>query len=1066
MICLLFSAASSRASRTVTASARRRGASQRRAPIEEEVARELSFEETTDADSEFGYVAPSASAFSVDRSYVSASKVSAGMKSPAQYIAERDSTIFQVDACDWVVQDPHDVLIPSTRASNTPKHTSVIPDLTLEHRAPVVPVAPPLPALPPVEEFWDVVYDVFPFVFKGPGIRIAIAIAGVAHKGTALKLEALHARYSSRPFHFPGKLLLVLALAAFFLLVSAPAVAYLRAQTSAGPVKLSGGGVVTEQDMNRIGDRVLAAVKANVGALDLVVMPQLVAAENKLTTAFTGLNTQLGARATQDLTALRVELLKSLQSEITSAVSTGKSDLSAFEKAAQSKFVVKPELVAVAAKSKADVDALAAAAKSAYVTHPELDAVEKTLRQWTEQQIAAQTAKTSATLTAAAAAAGDKLRAEFAAAAAAASTGTAKDIELVRVKLTSLVETEVLRASQASQTSWTAALEKMRLELAGGNLAETLTVQIRSKIMDGVTADATKAAMAAAERAGKASFDANLAASVKAAKEAAAEVARAEADRAIAAAMLSSTAAVAGASQQANVAESRVAAAIEKAHSAAADAARAQAEAAVSGTKASHAEATAKEALAAATKLSEQSAVAAATLDARFKDVIESAFAANSPAWSRARAELLAAAATAAGEAAASMRASLEKDLAAVAATVAEEKAKLAALTASVSAVEARVGKTETELAALRTDSTAARTAADSASAAVVELRKRVEVIVTASATGSSIDAAELQRVTALVAAVEERAAAAAKETEAVAKQAKDAAAAAASAAATGAEAKQAAAAAKDAAAGAASAAQVEALERQIAQLSAVAAAAKDAAAKASAEAEAARAASAAATAAAAAGMDAATLRSRIDDALEVFAADRTAMVDFAAKGAGGRVLAHTATHTPQYSSNQFMSWLTSCYVPTKAPETLIEAGMEAGSCWPMAGSHGFVFLQLIAPIKVSKITLQHLSHTIATNITTAPRGFRLHGVTAQAAAAWRDAGAKESDEPAGALLGEFAFDALGPRALQTFTVAKSAAAEQVYSHVKVEVLSNHGNQDFTCIYRVRIHGETAKVNA
>jgi hypothetical protein len=1031
--------------------------------IEEEIARELSFEETTDADSEYGFVAPSASAFSVERtttsSYSSSSSSSSSasassfMKSPAQAIAERDSTIFQVDACDWVVQDPHSLMLLNSARKRSPVVAPVRPPAPVTP-APVPvrvlpPTPPPAPAapvkLPPVAEFWDDIYDVFPFVFKGPGIRVAIAIAGVAHKGSALKLEALHARYASRPFHFPWKLLLLCALVAFFATVTGPAMAYLRAQASSGPVALSGGGVVTERDMQRIGDRVLAGVKANVGTLELVTLAQLLLSEKKLTAAFTGLNDKLGAQAASDVAALRLELLKTLRGELGAAVQTGKADLAAFEKAAALKFVTHPELDAAVKAGKADLAAYVKVADGKFVTHPELDAVERKLAQWMEQQLTAQTARATADLGKAAAQTAELVKREV----AGAQTATSKDLELLRVKLTALVETEVMRASQASQTQWTAALDKMRLDLAGGNLVETLTQQVRSKIMDSVTADATKAAMDAADRAGRESFSANLAASVKAAKEAAAEIAKFEADKAIAAAMVTSTAA---GSSAASVAEARVAAAIEKAHSAAAEAARAQADAKVAAAKAEHADAAAARALDAASKVAEQAAAAAAAVDARFKQAAEQAFSAGSPGWARARAELLSAAETGAASAAAAVKADLSAELAKLAATVRAEQEKLSALTATVTSVDKRVAAAEGSLAALGKDTAAAQAASASASEAasaaaraVAELKQRVESLTASAAAGSTVEASEVARLTVLITAVEARAAAAAEQ--------------AAAAGRTAAEAVAAGAAAQQSAAAAATAAQLAALEKQVAQLTAAAAAAKDAAATAAGEAETAKRVATAAAAAAAQGVDTAALRSQIDDALEIFAADRTALVDFATKGAGGRVLAHTPTHTPQYSSNNLMSWLTSCYVPTKSPDTILEPNMDAGSCWPMAGHQGFVFVQLSAPIKVTKFTLQHISHTVAGNITTAPRGFRLYGVSAAAVAQWRDAGT--DGEPAGTLLGEYTYDARGPRAVQTFAIPPSPAAQGVYAHVKIEVLGNHGNQDFTCIYRIRVHGET-----
>lgn len=52
---------------------------------------------------------------------------------------------------------------------------------------------------------------------------------------------------------------------------------------------------------------------------------------------------------------------------------------------------------------------------------------------------------------------------------------------------------------------------------------------------------------------------------------------------------------------------------------------------------------------------------------------------------------------------------------------------------------------------------------------------------------------------------------------------------------------------------------------------------------------------------------------------------------------------------------------------------------MSVGHCWPMAGSCGFAIIRLHAPVKVTNISLEHVSHLIALDYSTAPKGFELH---------------------------------------------------------------------------------------
>jgi hypothetical protein len=65
------------------------------------------------------------------------------------------------------------------------------------------------------------------------------------------------------------------------------------------------------------------------------------------------------------------------------------------------------------------------------------------------------------------------------------------------------------------------------------------------------------------------------------------------------------------------------------------------------------------------------------------------------------------------------------------------------------------------------------------------------------------------------------------------------------------------------------------------------------------------------------------------------------------------------------------------------------------------------------------------------------------------------------ADESKGVLLGEYRYDIYGTQ-VQTFAVQPDAQldAEQSFSVVKLAVSSNYGHEDFTCVYRFRVHGD------
>ena len=54
--------------------------------------------------------------------------------------------------------------------------------------------------------------------------------------------------------------------------------------------------------------------------------------------------------------------------------------------------------------------------------------------------------------------------------------------------------------------------------------------------------------------------------------------------------------------------------------------------------------------------------------------------------------------------------------------------------------------------------------------------------------------------------------------------------------------------------------------------------------------------------------------------------------------------------------------------------------------------------------------------------------------------------------------LGVFEYDAENGAPLQMFHVEN--VPEEVYPMVELDILSNHGNQNYTCLYRFRVHGK------
>lgn len=59
--------------------------------------------------------------------------------------------------------------------------------------------------------------------------------------------------------------------------------------------------------------------------------------------------------------------------------------------------------------------------------------------------------------------------------------------------------------------------------------------------------------------------------------------------------------------------------------------------------------------------------------------------------------------------------------------------------------------------------------------------------------------------------------------------------------------------------------------------------------------------------------------------------------------------------------------------------------------------------------------------------------------------------------------IGKWSYDTKSDHAVQTFTVKNDQ--KEAFSFVLLQVLSNHGHEEFTCLYRFRVHGTEVSEN-
>jgi hypothetical protein len=182
-------------------------------------------------------------------------------------------------------------------------------------------------------------------------------------------------------------------------------------------------------------------------------------------------------------------------------------------------------------------------------------------------------------------------------------------------------------------------------------------------------------------------------------------------------------------------------------------------------------------------------------------------------------------------------------------------------------------------------------------------------------------------------------------------------------------------------------------------------------------------------------------------------------------------------------------------------PEAILQKNTLPGACWPMSGTSGQVTLKLAYPVVVAAISIDHVAGAIISEgqRTTAPKHLKVVGYP-PCHSNDVDCSALGFDMSDPTDIAEIAYDVQSSKSVQTFEsnyakVVKSlpksdlrddeastkadryeidengscSAAEATscsgpprirVAGLTVHILENWGNPDFTCLYRVRVHGE------
>ncbi|XP_078044032.1 tetratricopeptide repeat protein 39C [Augochlora pura] len=184
---------------------------------------------------------------------------------------------------------------------------------------------------------------------------------------------------------------------------------------------------------------------------------------------------------------------------------------------------------------------------------------------------------------------------------------------------------------------------------------------------------------------------------------------------------------------------------------------------------------------------------------------------------------------------------------------------------------------------------------------------------------------------------------------------------------------------------------------------------------------------------------------------LQTYDADKTGRTDYALQSSGGAILSIRNTETYSAGAPVLKLFGIPLCQQQNTPQTIIQTGVLPGECWAFKGSTGSAVIQLLGPVIVSGVSLEHIPESISPTgeTSTAPKKFSLWGLDCV-------------DDTHPFLFGEFMYDNSGPP-IQYFETQKKE--KKPYEIVELKVHTNSGNNEYTCIYRIRIHGALSRKN-
>ena len=182
-----------------------------------------------------------------------------------------------------------------------------------------------------------------------------------------------------------------------------------------------------------------------------------------------------------------------------------------------------------------------------------------------------------------------------------------------------------------------------------------------------------------------------------------------------------------------------------------------------------------------------------------------------------------------------------------------------------------------------------------------------------------------------------------------------------------------------------------------------------------------------------------------VKNALIQYDADKTGMFDYALETAGGSVISTRCTQTYVQRTAMYSIFGIPIWYPSNNPRTVIQPGVQPGECWAFKGSTGYIVIKLSDAVVPTRFSMEHISRSMSPSgkIDSAPREFEVVGLRSE----------KDNDP---VQLGSYTYDQ-SQDPLQYFEV--QFPTKESFPYIELDIKSNHGNLNYTCLYRFRVHG-------